>query len=177
MGPGCSARDNRVSGAVRQGSILPLLLHLGPWSWQIVLLQSTSIVQTGWVELAGAVGTLEVDPDMPVQVGLVTGAILAHWTHEWLLPGVDLEMPVQQSLADEALAAAWPCAGVALTVDLLGVRPHVRLPEECDTAAEVRRGQPFVHGHHVSLEVVPPVGLILTLGVATAKWFVILLSI
>ena len=142
-----------------------------------MLLHGASIIETGRVELAGAVGTLKVDPDMSVQVGLVTGAILTHGTHEWLLASVDLEMSVQQSLADEALAAAWPGAGVALAVDLLGVRPHVRLPEEGDAAAEVRRGQTLVHGHHVALEVVPSVGLVLTLGVAAAEGFVIPLSV
>ena len=78
-------------------------------------------IEAGRIKLAGAGWGLEVDPHVPVQVALVTGAVLTHGAHEGLLPGVDLEVAVQQRLPDESLAASRPGAGVALGVDLPGV--------------------------------------------------------
>ena len=129
------------------------------------------------VELAGGGRGLEMYSHMTVQVGLVTRPVLTDRTDEWFLSGVNLEVTVQQSFPHESLPTARPGAGVTLAVNLLGVSSHVRLPEESDAAAEVRGGEPLVHGHHVSLEVVPPVGLVLTLGVAAPEWFVLPLSL
>ena len=68
-------------------------------------------------------------------------------------------------------------ADVALSVDLPGVRPHVCLPEEGEAAAGVGRGQPLVHGDHMPLEVVPPICLVLTLGVSAPEWLVLTLAV
>ena len=104
-------------------------------------------------------------------------AVVTHRTHEGLLPGVDLEVTVQERLSHEPLATAGPGAGVALGVDLPGVRPHVRLPEEGEAAAGVGRGQSLVHDDHVPFEVVPPICLVLALGVSAPEWFVLTLAV
>ena len=118
-----------------------------------------------------------MDPHVSVQVALVTRSVVTHRAHEGLLPGVDLEVTVQERLPHEPLAAAGPGAGVALGVNLPGVGPHVRLPEEGQAAAGVGRGQSLVHGDHVPLEVVPPVCLVLALGVAAPERLVQALAV
>ena len=171
-----------VSRTVRQRGHVPGILGrlgLGPGSeegaemtWRKVV-ELRIRVETRGIELAGAGRRLEVDPDVSVQVALVAGAVLTHGTHEGLLPGVDLDVTVQERLPHKPLPAARPGAGVALAVDVPGVRPHVRLPVEHDAAAGVGRGEPLVHGDHVPLEVVPPIGLVLTLRVSTSEGFII----
>ena len=47
------------------------------------------------IELGRGVGGLEVDPNMAVQVGLVTCSILADSAHKWLFSCVNFDMSVQ----------------------------------------------------------------------------------
>ena len=114
-----------------------------------------------------------MDPHVAVEVRLVAGAVLTDRTDERLLARVDLEVSVQKGFSDEAFAAAGPGAGVAVLVHLFGVRSHVRFSEEGDPAAEVRTVQPLVHGHHVTLQVVPTVRLVVALRVSALERLVV----
>ena len=126
------------------------------------------------VKFLGRVG-LDVDLDVAVEVGLVTGAVVAHGADERLLPGVSLHVPVQQRFPKEVLVARRPIANVPVPVELLVVDPHVRLPEEGDVAAEVRGGQPLVHRHDVPLQIVTAVRDITAFRIPAAKRFILAL--
>ena len=153
-----------VGGAVRQAGGLLWSGGVQAWGTDLELARP---------ELAGGERWLQVDPHVTVQVALVAGAVLTYRTNKRLFACVDFEVTVEQRFPHEALATSWPRAGIALGVHIFGMLSHVGLPEKRHATAEVRRVEPLMHGHHVSLQVVPAIGLVATLWVSTLERLVL----
>jgi len=102
----------------------------------------------------------------------VTCSVLTDTTCEWFLPCVYFDMPIQQSLSYKAFPASRPGASIPVRMALFGVESHVSFTEKRNSAAEMRSVEALVHRHHVPLQVVPAVGLVVALGKATVEWFI-----
>ena len=97
-----------------------------------------------------------VDLPVSLQVALVRCGVVADVTDKVFLSVVNGQMALQQRFPTESSAAV--VAGVAVVVEDHGVFPEGSFCVEENTAALQHLGAGLVHGEHVSLEVVPPVG-------------------
>ena len=103
----------------------------------------------------------------------MAGAVLAYGAYEWFLSCMYLNMSVKESFPHKSFPTPRPCTGVAICMNLLGVSSHVSLAEECYPATEVGRVQSFVHCHHMPLQVVSPIRLVIAFRVSTLEWLVL----
>ena len=62
-------------------------------------------------------------------------------------------------------------------MNLLGVCPHVCFSVKCEATTTMGSIPLLVHGRHVSLQVVPPVGLVAALGEAALKRFILSVAV
>ena len=121
----------------------------------------------------GGRGGFGVNFNVAIKVRLVTCAVVADGANERFFARVGLHVTIQQGLAQEGLVTRLPGADVAVLVELLVVYAHVRLPEEGYVAADVRRGEPFVHRDHVTFQIVTAVGEVAALGIPARKRFIL----